>query len=57
MEQPVIAALEERLGLDIEIQAFSGSDYTTKLSLQLATDDLPDITCTTYTGRVVCQSF
>lgn len=49
MEQPVIAALEERLGLDIEIQAFSGSDYTTKLSLQLATDDLPDITCTTYT--------
>lgn len=50
MNQPVIAALEERLGINIEIQAFSGSDYTTKLNLQLATDDLPDITCSTYTN-------
>lgn len=50
MDQPVIAELEKRLGINIEIQAFSGSDYTTKLNLQLATDDLPDITCSTYTN-------
>lgn len=50
MDQPVIKALEEKLGINIELQAFSGSDYTTKLNLQLATDDLPDITCSTYTN-------
>lgn len=52
LEQPVIAELEKRLGIDIDLQAYPASDYNTKLNLQLATDDLPDIVFSTYTRLV-----
>ena len=48
LTQPVIAELEKRLGIKIELQAYPSSDYNTKLKLQLATDDLPDIAFSTY---------
>lgn len=52
MEQPVIDELEKRLGVKIIIQAYPGSDFNTKLKIQLGTDDLPDIVCSTYTRLV-----
>lgn len=52
MEQPVIAELEKRLGIDLNLQAYPSADYNTKLKLQLATDDLPDIVFSTYTNLV-----
>lgn len=49
-EQPVIAELEKRLGVDIQLEAYPGADYNTKLKLQLGTNDLPDIVFSTYTN-------
>lgn len=50
MDQPVIEELEKRLGIDIELMVFPASDYNTKRNLLLATDELPDLMCSTYTG-------
>lgn len=52
LDQPTIKEAEDRLGIDIELQIFPSSDYMTKLNLLLATNDLPDILCTTYTNLV-----
>lgn len=52
MDQPVIKELEKRLNIDIDLQAYPSADYNTKLKLQLATDDLPDIVFSTYTTLV-----
>jgi putative aldouronate transport system substrate-binding protein len=49
MDQPVIKALEDRLGIHIDLQVYPTSDYKTKLRMLLATNDLPDITLSTYT--------
>lgn len=49
MSQPVIAELEKRLGIDIELNAYPSADYNAKLRVQLGTDDLPDIVFSTYT--------
>lgn len=48
MEQPVIEELEKRLGIDIELMIFPSGDYSTKRNLLLATNDMPDIMCSTY---------
>ena len=48
LEQPVIAELEKRLGIDLEIQAYPSSDFNAKLKIQLGTNDMPDIVCDTY---------
>ncbi len=52
LDQPVIKELEKRLNVHIDLQAYPSSDYNTKLKLQLATDDLPDIVFSTYTNLV-----
>ena len=49
MEQPVIKELEKRLGINIELLIYPASDYNTKLSMLLGSNDLPDITFSTYT--------
>lgn len=49
MDQPVIKALEDRLGINIDLRTFPASDYGTKLNMLLATNDLPDITFSNYT--------
>lgn len=49
MEQPVIAELEKRLGINIDLKIYPASDYNTKLGTLLGTNDLPDITLSTYT--------
>ena len=57
-EQPVIAELEERLGINIQLEAYPSADYNTKLKLQLGTNDLPDIVFSTYTTLCprICSS-
>lgn len=49
MTQPVIEELEKRLGININLQIYPASDYNTKLSVLLGSNDLPDITLSTYT--------
>ena len=49
MDQPVIRELEKRLGVKIDLKIYPASDYNTKLSMLLATNDLPDIVFSTYT--------
>lgn len=49
LEQPVIKELEKRLGIKIDLKIYPASDYDTKLSMLLATNDLPDIVFSTYT--------
>lgn len=48
LDQPVLDELEKRLGIKIELQAYPAADYNTKMNIQLATDDLPDIAFWTY---------
>ena len=36
--------------MDIQLEAYPGADYNTKLKLQLGTNDLPDIVFSTYTN-------
>ena len=43
MSQPVIEELEKRLGIHIQLQIYPASDYNTKLSVLLGSNDLPDI--------------
>lgn len=50
LDQPVIDELEARLGIKIELQAYPSADYKTKMNIQLATDDLPDIALWSYTS-------
>ncbi len=50
LDQPVIDELEARLGVKIELQTYPSADYKTKMNIQLATDDLPDIAFWTYTS-------
>ena len=42
-DMPVVQALEEKTGINLEWDVVKGSDWSTKLNLMFVSDDYPDI--------------